>query len=74
MTNNNLLPKAFFLTSGLGMAHDPDNAFDLALMDAVISESNLVEVSSILHPNAVEIARKELTPGTITFCVLSSGR
>jgi len=68
---NKLIPKAFFLTSGVGMANDQDNAFDLALRDAGISECNLVNVSSILPAKAVEIDQKPLTPGEITFCVLS---
>ena len=71
MERDKLIPKAFFITSGVGMANDPDTAFDLALMDAGISECNLVEVSSILPVTAVEIDQQELTPGGITFCVMS---
>jgi len=66
-----MIPKAFFITSGVGMAHDQDAAFDIALQDAGIGECNLVEVSSILPAKAEEIDKMPCTPGEITFCVLS---
>jgi arginine decarboxylase len=50
-------------------------SFELALRDAGIEKCNLVHVSSILPPRCKIISRsqglKELTPGGITFCVLS---
>ena len=68
-----MVPKAFFVTSGVGMDAEQTNAFDLALQDAGICECNLVEVSSILPANAVETERSSvmITPGKITFCVMS---
>ena len=70
-----MIPKSFFITSGVGMAHDRDAAFDLALQDAGIGECNLVVVSSILPAKAEEVDKDEMaracTPGEITFCVLS---
>ena len=68
-----MIPKAFFITSGVGMAYDHDAAFDLALQDAGIGECNLVEVSSILPAKAKEVDKMSCrcTPGEITFCVLS---
>ena len=68
-----MIPKAFFITSGMGMAYDHDAAFDLALQDAGIGECNLVEVSSILPAKAEEVDKMSCTciPGEITFCVLS---
>jgi arginine decarboxylase len=71
--NEHMVPKAFFVTSGVGMVTEQANAFDLALWDAGIGECNLVEVSSILPANAVETERSNvaLIPGGITFCVLS---
>ena len=71
--NEHMVPKAFFVTAGVGMDTEQANAFDLALRDAGIGECNLVEVSSILPANAVETERSNvtLTPGSITFCVLS---
>ncbi len=71
--NEHMVPKAFFVTSGVGMDTEQANAFDLALRDAGIGECNLVGVSSILPANAVETERSNvtITPGSITFCVLS---
>ena len=68
-----MIPKAFFVTSGVGMDPDQSSAFDLALQDAGIGECNLVEVSSILPAKAVEVDRTSamITPGNITFCVIS---
>jgi arginine decarboxylase len=66
-----MVPKAFFVTSGVGMDAEQTNTFDLALQDAGICECNLVEVSSILPANAVETERSSVTPGKITFCVMS---
>jgi len=68
-----MVPKAFFVTSGVGMDSEHANAFDLALRDAGIGECNLVEVSSILPAQAVETERSSvmITPGNITFCVMS---
>ena len=72
--NEHMAPKAFFVTSGVGMDSEQANAFDLALRDAGIGECNLVGVSSILPANAVETERSSvrITPGNITFCVMSS--
>ncbi|MBN1454855.1 MAG: pyruvoyl-dependent arginine decarboxylase [Methanomicrobia archaeon] len=68
-----MIPRAFFVTSGVGMDPEPAIAFDRALRDAGIGECNLVEVSSILPADAVVLDRKHasIKPGTITFCVLS---
>jgi len=71
--NRKMIPKAFFVTSGVGMDLEQAGAFDLALRDAGISECNLVEVSSILPANAGEMERSnvKVTPGKIFFCVMS---
>ena len=65
------LPKEFFVTSGIGMDRSELNAFDLALKGAGVSECNLVTVSSILPPDPIEIDPVKITPGTITFCVMT---
>ncbi len=66
------LPKAYFVTSGSGEDSNSElNAFDLALLRAGITQCNLVEVSSILPPDAREIEPMDITPGTITFTVLA---
>ncbi len=68
-----MIPRAFFITSGTGIAYDRDVAFDLALQNAGIGECNLVTVSSILPPDAEELSdlATNRTPGEITFCVMS---
>ncbi|HID19716.1 MAG TPA: hypothetical protein EYP28_02085 [Methanophagales archaeon] len=68
-----LIPRAFFVTSGVGMDSEQAAAFDFALCDAGIGECNLVGVSSILPAKAIETERSKvsLTPGEITFCVIS---
>ena len=68
-----LVPRSFFVTSGVGIDSEQAVAFDLALCDAGISECNLVAVSSILPARAEEVARSDvtLTPGEITHCVIS---
>lgn len=66
------LPKRFFLTSGCATSPtSPLNAFDAALIKAGIGQCNLVGVSSILPPDAEKVESFEITPGTITFCVLA---
>lgn len=66
------LPKKFFVTKGKALSADsPLNAFDLALMDAGIDRYNLVPVSSILPPDAIEVDSMDLTPGSVVFAVLA---
>ncbi len=67
-----MIPRAFFITSGTGIASERDVAFDLALQNAGIGECNLVTVSSILPPDAEEVSKAvSRAPGEITFCVMS---
>jgi arginine decarboxylase len=60
-----ILPKRFFLTSGSGEASTELNAFDAALLDAKIGDTNLVKLSSILPPLAEEIEPYELPKGSL---------
>jgi arginine decarboxylase len=60
-----ILPKHFFLTSGSGEASTELNAFDAALLDAKIGDTNLIKLSSILPPRAVEIEPYELPKGSL---------
>jgi arginine decarboxylase len=60
-----ILPKHFFLTSGSGEASTELNAFDAALLDAKIGDTNLVKMSSILPPLAEEIEPYELPKGSL---------
>ncbi len=49
------LLKRFFLVSGKGDASSELNAFDAALLEAGIGNTNLVKLSSILPPGAQEV-------------------
>lgn len=70
-----LVPKEFFVTSGVATSPVSDlNAFDLALMNAKISEQNLVAVSSVIPDGAEETEVRPIPMGTVTFCVLSQMR
>ncbi len=70
-----LVPKEFFITSGYATSPVSDlNAFDLALLNARISEQNLVAVSSVIPDGAVEVEIKPIPMGAVTFCVLSQMR
>ena len=70
-----LIPKEFFITSGKAISEVSDlNAFDMALMRAGIEEQNLVAVSSIIPPEAVEVKRCRLPMGAVTHCVLAQMR
>jgi len=66
------LPKKFFIVAGSATsAVSPLNAFDAALTKAGIGQCNLVNVSSILPPDAEETKNSMITPGTITFAVMA---
>jgi pyruvoyl-dependent arginine decarboxylase len=69
------MPKAFFLTRGIGIHKEQLTAFELALRDADIEQQNLVTVSSILPPGCVEREKDAgvatLHPGEITFAVMA---
>lgn len=66
------LPKRFFIASGWAVSSvSPLNAFDAALIKAKIGQCNLVNVSSILPPDAEHVENETITPGAITFTVLA---
>ena len=70
-----LVPKEFFITSGSATSPISDlNAFDVALMNAKISEQNLVAVSSVIPDGAKEVEVRPIPMGAVTFCVLSQMR
>ena len=70
-----MIPKLVFFTKGVGRDRKELQSFESALRDAGISRLNLVQVSSILPPNCVEISREEglkhLNPGQIVYLVLA---
>jgi len=67
-----MLYKKIYVVSGVGLSRTSRlNAFDNALLEAGISQCNLVPVSSILPKNAKQINPIEIEAGTITFTVLA---
>lgn len=72
---NPFVPKAVFLTKGVGIHSERLNSFEEALRDARISSLNLVTVSSIVPPHCqllnIEEGLKLLSPGQLTFSVIS---
>jgi len=67
-----LIPTHFFITSGKAVSHVSElNAFDLALKEAKIEHCNLVNVSSIVPVDCVEIKKFKVPSGSIIFCVLA---
>jgi arginine decarboxylase len=49
------IPKHFFLVTGASEGYTPLNAFDAALLDAGIGNTNLIKLSSIIPPGATPI-------------------
>jgi arginine decarboxylase len=67
-----MIPKKFFVTSGKAISPVSElNAFDLALKKAGICQCNLVPVTSILPPDCVEVKRRKIQVGSITFAVIA---
>lgn len=70
-----MVPKKFFLTSGVGTHKDYLSSFEAALREAGLASFNLVSVSSILPPGCKKITwqegLKQLNPGEIVFVVLA---
>lgn len=59
------LPRHFFLVSGVGEASTELNAFDAALLNAGVGDTNLIRLSSILPPGAQEIPPIQLPQGSM---------
>lgn len=70
-----MIPRKFFLTSGVGAHKDQLSSFEAALRDAGLAPFNLVSVSSILPPGCKKVTwqkgLQELKPGEIVFVVLA---
>ena len=58
-------PDAYFLTKGTSEGYMPLNAFDGALLDAGIGDTNLVKMSSIVPPHAMRIEPVRLPGGAL---------
>ncbi len=69
------VPKALFLTKGVGKHRGKLSSFELALRSAGIAACNLVRVSSIFPPGCRILSKSEgmkrLSPGQVTFVVMS---
>lgn len=69
------VPKAAFITKGVGKQKEKLTSFEMALRNAKIAEYNLVKVSSIFPPNCKLIPRaqgiKKLNPGQVVYVVMS---
>lgn len=69
------VPKAAFITKGVGKHRERLTSFEMALRDAKIAEYNLVKVSSIFPPNCKLISQaqglKKLNAGQIVYVVMS---
>tara|TARA_B100000609_G_scaffold195671_1_gene189974 strand:- start:11930 stop:12817 length:888 start_codon:yes stop_codon:yes gene_type:complete len=58
-------PTEFFVVSGSGEGNTALNAFDHALLDAGIGDTNLVRMSSIVPPKLTHIEKKPLPYGAL---------
>ena len=60
------MPEKYFLCAGSSEGYTELNAFDGALLDAGIGNTNLVKMSSILPPNCLHVA-KLIIPDDIPY-------
>ncbi len=58
-------PNVFKLVSGTGEGFMPLNAFDQALLNAGIGDTNLMRMSSIIPPHAQEVDEIDLPAGAL---------
>ena len=58
-------PNVYRLVTGSAEANTSLNAFDIALLQAGIGDTNLVRMSSILPPGAQHVSRLELPKGAL---------
>lgn len=69
------LPRRFFVSSGKAVSEVSDlNAFDDALLEAGIGDTNIISVSSILPANIKQVEPCELPLGAIIHSVLAQQR
>jgi arginine decarboxylase len=59
------MPTRYFLTSGASDGYTPLNAFDGALLQAGIGNTNIVKMSSIVPPHCKLVAPIPLPPGAL---------
>jgi len=66
------MPSKFFLTAGSAEGYTPLNAFDGALLNAGIGNTNLIKMSSIIPPGCIEVNALELPYGAFVPVAYSS--
>ncbi len=59
------MPTRYFLASGVSEGYTPLNAFDGALLQAGIGNTNIVKMSSIVPPHCKLVAPIDLPPGAL---------
>lgn len=59
-------PKKFTIVAGSAEGPSKLNAFDNALLESGIGNLNLLRVSSVLPPEAQEVDKLEIPPGSLT--------
>lgn len=59
------MPDCYFLVAGHADGYMPLNAFDNALLDAGVGDTNLVRLSSILPPGCRRVDPMPLPPGAL---------
>jgi len=59
------MPTRYFLSSGVSEGYTPLNAFDGALLQAGIGNTNIVKMSSIVPPHCKLVAPFALPPGAL---------
>jgi arginine decarboxylase len=70
-----MVPENFFIVRGSGISQiSTVNAFDTALIDAGLDNVNIIPVSSIISPNARQIASKRFDTGSMVYTVLSKNK
>ncbi len=65
-------PTQYFLVSGASDGYTPLNAFDAALLQAGIGNTNIVKMSSIVPPHCQRISPIALPPGSIVLAAYAS--
>jgi arginine decarboxylase len=65
-------PTLYFLVSGASDGYTPLNAFDGALLQAGIGNTNIVKMSSIVPPHCKRISPIVLPPGALVPAAYSS--
>jgi arginine decarboxylase len=65
-------PTQYFLVSGASDGHTPLNAFDGALLQAGIGNTNIVKMSSIVPPHCQRISPIPLPPGSLVPAAYAS--